>query len=231
LPFKQKKRMSSEFITTQPKAGTVYRFIRVPEINQNANTVVLIKNPNQTESSPVAKVQKQVSQAVPSNVLSTEGSSGKKRDDYRRFQHNQIERARREKINNWIMELGKIIDDNSDDDNTNTNSNNNHTNKNGEALSKGGILEKACEYISHLKSVIKSHQQSSSLDEINNELKRLMEENELLRIENTMLKRKYHMEDIGNEDECLIKRPKSESDDFKLDIEFGDSLPGDDLST
>jgi hypothetical protein len=63
------------------------------------------------------------------------------RDDYRRFQHNQIERARREKINNWIMELGKIIDDNSEDDNTSTN--NNHTNKNGgEALSKGGILEK-----------------------------------------------------------------------------------------
>lgn len=38
------------------------------------------------------------------------------------------------------MELGKIIEDNSDDDNTSTN--NNHTNKNGEALSKGGILEK-----------------------------------------------------------------------------------------
>lgn len=70
--------MSSEFLTTQPKAGTVYRFIRVPEINQNANTVVLIKNPNQTESSPVAKVQKQVSQAVPANVLTTEGPGGKK---------------------------------------------------------------------------------------------------------------------------------------------------------
>ena len=40
------------------------------------------------------------------------------------------------------MELGKIIDDNSDDDNTNSSTNNNHTNKNGEALSKGGILEK-----------------------------------------------------------------------------------------
>lgn len=37
------------------------------------------------------------------------------------------------------MELGKIIDDNSDDDNDNINSNNS---KNGEALSKGGILEK-----------------------------------------------------------------------------------------
>lgn len=40
------------------------------------------------------------------------------------------------------MELGKIIDDNSDDDNMNANTNNNHSTKNGEALSKGGILEK-----------------------------------------------------------------------------------------
>lgn len=89
----------------------------------------------------------------------------------------------------------------------------------------------ACEYISHLKSAIKSHQQSPSSDELNAELKRLSDENELLRIENTMLKRKYHMEDIGDDDDCLIKRPKSESDDFKLDIEFGDSLPGDDISS
>lgn len=148
------------------------------------------------------------------------------------------------------MELGKIIDDNSDSDD-NTSTNNNHTNKNGEALSKGGILEKvssactccrlfiqqlslhffqACEYISHLKSVIKSHRQSTCDAELSIEVKRLMEENELLRIENTMLKRKY-MEDIGDEENCLMKRPKSETDDFKLDIEFGDSLPCDDLST
>lgn len=70
---------------------------------------------------------------------------------------------------------------------------------------------------------------------MNNEIKRLSEENELLRIENSMLKRKYHclnIDDIGDDDDdCLIKRPKSESDDFKLDIEFGDSLPCDDLST
>jgi hypothetical protein len=44
------------------------------------------------------------------------------------------------------MELGKIIDDNSDDDNMNNTSNNNHSNKNGEALSKGGILEKVIKF-------------------------------------------------------------------------------------
>lgn len=67
--------MSSEFITAQPqKAGTVYRFIRVPELNQNANTVVLIKNSNQTESN--TKVQKNVQQVTPAKL--TENSSGKK---------------------------------------------------------------------------------------------------------------------------------------------------------
>lgn len=57
-----------------------------------------------------------------------------------------IERARREKINNWIIQLGKIIDDDNSDNDDNTNSNNNQSaaaSKNGgEALSKGGILEK-----------------------------------------------------------------------------------------
>ncbi|CRL05658.1 CLUMA_CG018694, isoform A [Clunio marinus] len=227
--------MSSEYITSQPqKTGTVYRFIRVPELNQNSNTVVLIKNPTTTESSTITRVQKQVEQVTAPKLITTttESTGGKKRDDYRRFQHNQIERARREKINNWIMELGKIIDDNSDNSDDNTSTNNNQSNKNGEALSKGGILEKACEYISHLKSVIKSQQPSSSIDELNNEIKRLTDENELLKFENTMLKRKYHMEGIGDdEDDCMIKRPKSESDDFKLGIEFDDTLPCDEIST
>lgn len=42
--------------------------------------------------------------------------------------------------------LGRIIDDNSEDDNTNCDSN--HTsNKNGEVLSKGGILEKVIQIL------------------------------------------------------------------------------------
>lgn len=73
--------MSSEFITAQPqKAGTVYRFVRLPELNQNTNTVVLIKNSNQSESSTIAKVQKHVQQTSPAKIISTttESSGGKK---------------------------------------------------------------------------------------------------------------------------------------------------------
>jgi hypothetical protein len=77
--------MSSEFISQPQKAGTVYRFIRVPELNQNTNTVVLIKNSNSnqvttTESSTIAKVQKHVQQVTPAKIISTatEGTGGKK---------------------------------------------------------------------------------------------------------------------------------------------------------
>lgn len=70
--------MSSEFMTAQApqKAGTVYRFIRVPELNQNTNTVVLIKNSNQSESSTLATVQKPVQQTTPVKIGPAEG--GKK---------------------------------------------------------------------------------------------------------------------------------------------------------
>jgi len=83
-----------------------------------------------------------------------------------------------------------------------------------------------------LKSIIKNQQQQNAPpkdEELVNEMQRLSEENEHLKIENAMLKRKYDIDDI-EDDDCLMKRPKSETDDFKLtDIEF-DELPGDDLS-
>jgi regulator of replication initiation timing len=94
---------------------------------------------------------------------------------------------------------------------------------------------KACEYIRHLKSMIKEQQNFNTNDELENEVRRLSEENELLRIENNKLKRKYHIEGLNDDEEdedFLLKRPKSENDDFKLDMpEFCDSLPGDDITT
>ncbi|NXD03746.1 USF2 factor, partial [Certhia familiaris] len=33
------------------------------------------------------------------------------RDERRRAQHNEVERRRRDKINNWIVQLSKIIPD------------------------------------------------------------------------------------------------------------------------
>uniref|UniRef100_A0A4X1VSM6 Upstream stimulatory factor 1 n=1 Tax=Sus scrofa TaxID=9823 RepID=A0A4X1VSM6_PIG len=60
------------------------------------------------------------------------------RDEKRRAQHNEVERRRRDKINNWIVQLSKIIPDCSME-----------STKSGQ--SKGGILSKACDYIQELR--------------------------------------------------------------------------------
>lgn len=86
------------------------------------------------------------------------------RDDKRRAQHNEVERRRRDKINNWIVQLSKTIPDCNVD----------YT-KTGQ--SKGGILSKACEYIKELR------QSNMKLGEDISTLDRLRIDNQLLRQE------------------------------------------------
>lgn len=84
------------------------------------------------------------------------------RDERRRAQHNEVERRRRDKINNWIVALSKIIPDCSIDGS-----------KTG--ASKGGILSKACDYIGELK------QHNQQLQESLRGVERVQMDNELLR--------------------------------------------------
>ncbi|XP_052473861.1 upstream stimulatory factor 2 [Carassius gibelio] len=84
------------------------------------------------------------------------------RDERRRAQHNEVERRRRDKINNWIVTLSKIIPD-CGMDGTKT------------GASKGGILSKACDYIGELK------QHNQQLQERLRGVERVQMDNELLR--------------------------------------------------
>ncbi|XP_066500467.1 upstream stimulatory factor 2 [Hoplias malabaricus] len=84
------------------------------------------------------------------------------RDERRRAQHNEVERRRRDKINNWIVTLSKLIPDCNVD-----------SNKTG--ASKGGILSKACDYIQELR------QHNHRLQESLKEVKRVQMDNEILR--------------------------------------------------
>ncbi|XP_063804792.1 upstream stimulatory factor 1 isoform X2 [Pseudophryne corroboree] len=93
------------------------------------------------------------------------------RDEKRRAQHNEVERRRRDKINNWIVQLSKIIPDCSME---NT--------KSGQ--SKGGILSKACDYIQELR------QGNMRLSEELQNLEQLQMDNELLRQQVEDLKNK-----------------------------------------
>ncbi|XP_065106291.1 upstream transcription factor 1, like [Paramisgurnus dabryanus] len=105
----------------------------------------------------------------PQDVLATtqpskQGTQRTSRDDKRRAQHNEVERRRRDKINNWIVQLSKTIPDCSVE-----------ATKNGQ--SKGGVLSKACDYIQELR------QSNARLEEELNSLARLRMDNQLLKQE------------------------------------------------
>ncbi|XP_050986264.1 upstream stimulatory factor 1 isoform X4 [Labeo rohita] len=97
------------------------------------------------------------------NQSKTEGPRTS-RDEKRRAQHNEVERRRRDKINNWIVQLSKTIPDCTMD-----------STKTGQ--SKGGILSKACDYIQELR------QSNSRLGDELSSLDRLKMDNQLLRQE------------------------------------------------
>ncbi|XP_033911931.1 upstream stimulatory factor 2-like isoform X2 [Acipenser ruthenus] len=97
------------------------------------------------------------------------------RDERRRAQHNEVERRRRDKINNWIVTLSKIIPD--------CNTDNSKT-----GASKGGILSKACDYIRELR------QTNQRLQESFKEVERVQMDNELI---------KQQIEEMKNENALL----------------------------
>ncbi|CAL1676334.1 unnamed protein product [Lasius platythorax] len=99
----------------------------------------------------------------------------KKRDDRRRATHNEVERRRRDKINNWITKLGKIIPDCNASTNTTGSGSSGEGKTNYETQSKGGILAKACDYITELRAA-------------NQNLGQCLRDNEKLRQEITTLK-------------------------------------------
>ncbi|XP_077382831.1 upstream stimulatory factor 2 isoform X2 [Festucalex cinctus] len=97
------------------------------------------------------------------------------RDERRRAQHNEVERRRRDKINNWIVTLSKIIPD-CNVDSTKT------------GASKGGILSKACDYIRELR------QGNQRLQDSLKEVERIQVDNELCR---------QQIEELKNENALL----------------------------
>ncbi|XP_023725237.1 upstream stimulatory factor 2 isoform X7 [Cryptotermes secundus] len=103
------------------------------------------------------------------------GISVSGRDDRRRATHNEVERRRRDKINNWIVKLSKIIPD--------CTAESAKTGQVGDARSKGGILAKACEYIVELRS------SNQRLAECLKDNERLTMDIEMIRQQNEELKR------------------------------------------
>ncbi|XP_046631715.1 upstream stimulatory factor 2-like isoform X2 [Daphnia pulicaria] len=110
---------------------------------------------------------------------SSSAGHGEPRDDRRRVSHNEVERRRRDKINNWILKLGKIMPD----------SVHNDAGKTGQ--SKGGILSKACDYITDIRTA--NQRLAEALRQSEHHVEELQAENAALRKELEQL----HMSGIG----------------------------------
>ncbi|XP_034954761.1 upstream stimulatory factor 1 isoform X3 [Zootoca vivipara] len=111
------------------------------------------------------------------------------RDEKRRAQHNEVERRRRDKINNWIVQLSKIIPDCSME---NT--------KSGQ--SKGGILSKACDYIQELRqSNIRLSEELQGLDQLQMDNEVLRQQVEDLKNKNLVLRAQLRQHGV----EVIIK--------------------------
>ncbi|XP_050415467.1 upstream stimulatory factor 2 isoform X2 [Patella vulgata] len=91
------------------------------------------------------------------------------RDDRRRATHNEVERRRRDKINNWIVQLSKVVPDCASEQAKTG------ANVNLSLQSKGGILSKACDYITELRT------SNARMAETLKETERISVDNELLR--------------------------------------------------
>ncbi|XP_032682329.1 upstream stimulatory factor 2-like isoform X2 [Odontomachus brunneus] len=182
-----------------------YKVMQVSDANRENNEVSIatpVNNAVQVLASPVNGqlyvlsngtdvVTSDTARSVAPRVakLQIEGSQNiitgiKKRDERRRVTHNEVERRRRDKINNWISKLGKLLPD--CDQNANGEGD---AKVNFELQSKGGILARACEYITKLREdqekLIQSLEENAQLTEEAKNLRQVVSD---LRSENSKLK-------------------------------------------
>lgn len=105
------------------------------------------------------------------------------RQGTRRATHNEVERRRRDNINNWIMKLGKLLPDGGGSQDSSQTGSGKH------AQSKGGILAKACEYLAETRNnnqrLVETIKQSEGITADN---ERLSAQVEQLQQENAILK-------------------------------------------
>ncbi|XP_058455333.1 upstream stimulatory factor 2-like isoform X2 [Malaya genurostris] len=140
---------SPNFITGSPANSYPTLTNSSNDPNQCSFFVIKKNNDNVKQSRPTVNISRTGPRSA--SDCPSDTSLNRKRDDRRRANHNEIERRRRDKINNWIHELNKIIPAehmNSPSQDPQANKQNGGT---GDNLSKGGILAKACEYITRLK--------------------------------------------------------------------------------
>jgi len=97
----------------------------------NSNTPIILTPDQSTQTAIKMNSSTTVKRRITAN------QAAQKIKDQKRSKHNEIERKRRDNINNWIMKLSKIVPDCQADSAK-------------QAQPKGVILSKACDYITKL---------------------------------------------------------------------------------
>jgi len=111
------------------------------------------------------------------------------RQGTRKATHSEVERRRRDNINNWIVKLGNLIPDCNTSDNS-------QGGKHGQ--SKGGILAKACEYLAETRNTIQRLVERIKQNEVvAAENERLSAQVDQLQAENAMLKQQLQNHGIA----------------------------------
>ena len=107
-------------------------------------------------------------------------SQGNKEDKIgtRRATHNEVERRRRDNINNWIMKLSKLLPDCG-----NSSDSGGAGSQGKQSQSTGGILAKACEYLADMRNITQRLADSlKRTEEANQENERLSSQIEQLQV-------------------------------------------------
>lgn len=134
-----------------------------------------------TPAAPVAAAPAANGKSNDATAVSARSS----RDERRRATHNEVERRRRDKINNWIVTLSKIVPDCVIEA---SNAKGNLT-QTLNAQSKGGVLAKTVEYISELKMVnSRMAEQLKENENVNMDVEILRQQLDELKSENAVLR-------------------------------------------
>ncbi|KAB7501113.1 Upstream stimulatory factor 1 [Armadillidium nasatum] len=168
--------------SNEPRLALISSSETSSESNQtvvvSGGQVYLISDPTTVSSSNRTAFLPRTSEAVLSQRMSTS------REEKRRVTHNEVERRRRDKINNWICRLAKILPECSEM----------HSKT---SQSKGVILAKACDYIESLKEevhrlteqvTVVGLSQNQSHNELKQQIEILKRENNTLKNDNALLK-------------------------------------------
>ena len=145
-----------------------------------------------------------VASEVNNTSSNNSSSNSSRRIDRRRATHNEVERRRRDTINAWIMQLGKLIPGLDMDQDQEKGP---PKGGGGGALSKGSVLAKACDYVSELTEDNKIlEKRVRDLENVSDENERLLATIEELQSENAILKQQlenHGLPSTSNMDDIL----------------------------